>query len=387
MVRLGIESIIDDPGMLPGHRVGLITNSSGVTQNLTSAIDLLYNHDEVTLDRLFAPEHGIRGNIRTDVDIEQTVDEKTGLPVYSLYGENGARLDEKVRDLDVLVYDMQDIGCRFYARIYTLARALEAAAAADKPMVVLDRPNPISPVGISGNLAPLPGAFAGDEYELPIVHGMTVGELATYFNESYDIGADLTVVEMENWRRDGWFDQTELPWVLPSPNMPTLSTAVIYPGTCLFEGTNLSEGRGTTKPFELVGAPWIDADEWATALNECRLPGVGFRPAYFKPMYSKHERKDIEGVQVHILDRDRIDPIAVGVTMLASVFAWYSDTEWIETESGYFIDRLAGGKYLRKTLSDADPEIRPDRIYEGITDFWADDEDGFAEILAEYARY
>lgn len=387
MVRLGIETIIDDPGLLPGKKLGLITNSSGVTQDLTPTIDVLHEHRSFTLDRLFAPEHGIRGNAQADVDIEQTVDHKTNVPVHSLYGENGNRLEEKIGDLDALVYDMQDIGCRFYALIFTLIRALEAAAKTDTPVVVLDRPNPIAPLASAGNLAPPVGAFPVDGYELPIVHGLTVGELASYFNTSCEIGAQLSVIGMDGWHREDWYDQTGLPWVLPSPNMPTLSTATIYPGTCLFEGTNLSEGRGTTKPFELVGAPWVDAEEWAEALNECNLPGVGFRPAYFTPMFSKHERRDIEGVQVHILDRTLVNPVAVGVTMLASVFTKYSESDWLETGNGYFIDSLVGGKYLRKTLDEAKQDIEPDSIRTGIQDYWKADIQSFSEESSQYMRY
>ncbi|MFC7047227.1 exo-beta-N-acetylmuramidase NamZ domain-containing protein [Halobacteriaceae archaeon GCM10025711] len=388
MVRLGVESLVERrASSIAGERVGLITNPSGVDRDLTPTIDLLYDHPNLDLRTLFAPEHGIRGNVQADVTVEESVDEHTGLPVRSLYGEHKTRLDEMIADLDVLVYDMQDVGCRFYTLIYTLAHALRGVASAGKRLVVLDRPNPVAPVSPTGNTATGGTSSVAGDNGLPVVHGMTVGELAHYFNHQFGIDADLEVVEIEGWDRSTWFDETDLPWVLPSPNMPTLTTATVYPGTGFFEGTNLSEGRGTTRPFELIGAPWIDGEEWAAHLNEQGLPGVGFRPAYFTPMFSKHERKDIEGVQVHVLDRDVIDPVAVGVTMLITAFNGYSESEWLRHDGGYFIDELASGSYLRKAIDGADPSVEPIEMYNGISEYWEDDIASFAAARERHALY
>lgn len=388
MVRLGIEALLDRRvSELASRRLGLITNPSGVDSDLRPTIDLLHDRDEVDLRKLFGPEHGIRGNAQAGVKVEDSTDEKTGLPVQSLYGENKHLRPEMVEGLDAVVYDMQDIGCRFYTLIYTLAYALEGVARAGKEMYVLDRPNPIAPLDPTGNRIPDTAASFVGNYRLPIVHGMTVGELARYFNGEFDIGAGLEVVEMDGWGRDIWYGETDLPWVHPSPNMPTLRTATIYPGTCFFEGTTLSEGRGTTKPFELVGAPWIDADEWAGLLEAENLSGVGFRPAYFTPMFSKHEREDIEGVQVHVLDREAVDPVRVGLTMLISAFAAYPECDWVEYDGGYFIDELAGGSYLRKTIDGLDAANRAREVADGIVERWESDVADFLDAREEYLLY
>jgi len=388
MVRLGIEAVLrSEQSLFSGDRLGLITNPSGVDSELRTTIDLLHDRDAFDLRKLFGPEHGIRGSEQAGVEVEDSVDEKTGLPVKSLYGEERRLRPEMVAEIDTVVYDMQDIGCRFYTLIYTLAYALEGVAAAGKRMVVLDRPNPIAPLAPSGNRVPESySSFVGN-YRLPVVHGMTVGELATYFNEEFDIGADLRVVELDGWSRDVWYDATDLPWVYPSPNMPTLGTATVYPGTCFFEGTNLSEGRGTTKPFELVGAPWIDAESWADSLNDEGLDGAAFRPAYFTPMFSKHERDDIEGVQLHVLDRDAFDPVRTGLTMLISAFAAYPECDWVAYDGEQFVDKLAGGDYLRKTIDEADAANGARTIADGIVERWADDRASFLDARERHLRY
>jgi uncharacterized protein YbbC (DUF1343 family) len=388
MVRLGIESLLDmrDP-LLSGERLGLITNPSGVDSALRPTIDLLHDHQAFDLRKLFGPEHGIRGSAQAGVEIEDTVDETTGRPVTSLYGEEKHLRPAMIDDLDAIVYDMQDIGCRYYTLVYTLAYALEGVADAGKRIVVLDRPNPIAPLGVAGNRIPDSHAsFVGD-YRLPIVHGMTVGELAVYFNEEFDIDADLRVVELEGWARKTWYDATGLPWVPPSPNMPTLDTATLYPGTCLFEGTNLSEGRGTTKPFESIGAPWIDAESWADSLNGHGLSGVAFRPAYFTPTFSKHAHESAEGVQVHVLDRDELRPVRVGLTMLLSAFTTHADCDWVADGDDYPIDRLAGGTHLRKTIDEATASDDALTIADAILDRWDSDRESFLDVRARHLLY
>jgi beta-N-acetylhexosaminidase len=388
MVRLGIENLMQrELDSLAGERIGLITNPSGVDSNLTPAIDLLHGAEDVDLRQLFGPEHGIRGSKQAGVKVEDRIDERTGLPVKSLYGDDRRLQPASVAELDTVVYDLQDIGSRFYTLIYTLAYALQGTAETNTRIMVLDRPNPIAPLSVRGNrIDDDAESFVGG-YGLPIIHGLTVGELARYFNTEYGIGADLDIVELSGWSREEWYDETELPWIHPSPNMPTLTTATIYPGTCFFEGTTLSEGRGTTKPFELVGAPWIDAEQWSASLNELDLDGVGFRPAYFTPMFSKHERKDIEGVHVHVLDRDVVDPVAVGITMLASAFITYPDSDWLTIDGDYFVDKLAGGDRLRKEIDAAGPDIDPHELFCDVRDDWERDEAGFSETRSRYLLY
>ncbi|GAA0238189.1 exo-beta-N-acetylmuramidase NamZ domain-containing protein [Haladaptatus pallidirubidus] len=389
MVRLGVESFVRDYGdSLDTERLGLISNPSGVTRDLTPTVDLLYRSDNWNLRRLFAPEHGIRGNVRENGSgVDETIDDRTGLPVRSVRGENGTQFARAIEDLDVVIYDMQDVGCRFYTLVSTLVYALKGVEEADKRLLVLDRPNPIAPLEPAGNLhAPLGGSTL-EEYVLPVVHGLTVGELAWYFKEEFDIRANVEVVEVEEWERETWYDETGHPWVPPSPNMPTLETATLYPGTCFFEGTTLSEGRGTAKPFELVGAPWVDAQEWADQLNDFDLPGVGFRPAYFTPMFSKHERRDIEGVQLHILDRDRIDPVHVGFVMLISAFTTYPESDWLQYDSEHFIDRLVGGSHLRKMVDEANAEADPMEMATRLREYWHKDIDRFTDLRQRYALY
>lgn len=387
MVTLGIEHLLtDERSLVADKRLGLITNPSGIDSEFTSTIDRLHAADGVDLVRLFGPEHGIRGREQAGVQVADSTDTKTGLPVKSLYGDTNRPNPDDLADLDVLVYHMQDTGCRFYTRNYILAYALERAAETDTKFVVLDRPNPIAPIAVAGNRVPdEQSSFVGD-YRLPIVHGMTLGELARYVNGEFGIEADLEVVELDGWSKDTWYDETDLPWVPPSPNMPTLTTAILYPGTCFFEGTTLSEGRGTTNPFEYVGAPWIDGEVWSHRLESFEIPGVAFRPVYFTPMFSKHEGTAIEGVHVHVVDREAIHPVEVGLTMLVSAFVDFDGTAWAESNGSFPIDRLAGGDYLRK-LIDASTNTHPVDVVEQLLADWAAELEAFRAIRATYERY
>ncbi|HEU5317364.1 MAG TPA: DUF1343 domain-containing protein, partial [Chloroflexota bacterium] len=282
------------PDVVRGQRIGLVTNPGAVDRAVRQTMDVFAGASRRgpeggwTLTRLFGPEHGLRGDYTAGGSVPDGVDSATGLPVSSLYGAHYAPTAEMLADVDVLVVDLPQVGVRFYTKTATTAKCLEAAAQHRRPIVVLDRPNPIGGVEVEGPpLEPGFESFVGRTGQ-PIRLGCTLGELAQTVNEGEKIGADLTVVKCEGWQRDEWWDTTGLPWVLPSPNMPTLDTASVYPGTCLFEGTLLSEGRGTTRPFELIGAPWVDPDRWAAALEERRLAGVTFRPAWFQPMAHKH---------------------------------------------------------------------------------------------------
>jgi uncharacterized protein YbbC (DUF1343 family) len=280
-VRAGLEVLLDDPRPIAGKRIGLVANQSAVTSDLRHVVPLLHAGRGWTLTTLFGPEHGIWGEAQDMDHVEHSVDPLTGLTVYSLYGSSENDLTprrELLDPLDALVVDLQDIGARYYTFVYTMAFCMRAAATAGVKVIVLDRPNPIDGVHIEGNiLEETYRSFVG-EFPLPTRHGMTIGELARYFNGVFRFGCDLEVVPMQGWRREMWFDDTGLPWVIPSPNMPALSTATVYPGMCLVEGTNLSEGRGTTRPFELFGAPWLEPFNLAERLNALGLPGVRFRP-------------------------------------------------------------------------------------------------------------
>lgn len=387
MVDTGVEVLLSDrPDLLAGDRVGLLTNPSGVDTALRPTVDRLHERDDVDLRRLFGPEHGIRGLARAGEPVAHGTDERTGLPVTSLYGETRRPTAAMLEDLDVLVYDVQDVGVRYYTLVATLGNAMESAAADDTRVVVLDRPNPIAPLGVSGNRIPEDHASFVGAFRLPVTHGLTVGEVSRYLNGEFGLGADLEVVEMAGWSREDWFHETGLPWVPPSPNVPTPTTATLYPGTCLFEGTTLSEGRGTTKPFELVGAPWIDGDEWARTLAALSLPGVGFRPAAFRPTVSKYGGDVVEGVQVHVTDRDAVEPLAVGLAMLVSAFREYPEADWRRTDGIYHVDRLAGGPFLRDRVAAVDGED-PVAVVDELRDRWRDDRSAFAAVSGAYELY
>ena len=327
-VRLGLETLLEeDIAVVRDTRVALICNQASVDHNYRHAADLLHAQPEIDLRVLFGPQHGIRGDVQDNmIETAHAQDRNTGLPVYSLYSETREPTDEMLADVDTLVFDMQDVGCRIYTFVYTLANCMKAAKRLGKRVVVCDRPNPISGQHVAGNvLEPEFASFVG-QFPLPTRHGMTVGELAKLFNEHFNIGCDLEVLKMEGWRRELWHDQTDAPWVLPSPNMPTLDSATVFPGTVHFEGTQLSEGRGTTRPFELIGAPYIDAENYASSLNDLSLPGVFFRACVFQPTFQKHAGVSCGGVQIHVLNRESFEPVLAGVAMVKVAYDMYSDS-------------------------------------------------------------
>jgi uncharacterized protein YbbC (DUF1343 family) len=326
-VELGLERLLEDQMVdLRSARVGLICNQASVDHGFRHAADLLHEHPHIDLQALFGPQHGIRGDVQDNmIETEHGIDRKTGLRVHSLYSETREPTEEMLRDLDVLLFDMQDVGCRIYTFVYTLANCMRAAVRYGKRVVVCDRPNPINGVGVAGNiLEPEYASFVG-QFPLPTRHGMTVGELARMFNEHFSIGCDLEIVPMNGWSREMWHDDTDAPWVLPSPNMPTLDSATVFPGTVHFEGTQVSEGRGTTRPFELIGAPYIDPDDYAEALNALNLPGVFFRSCAFQPTFQKHGGVTCGGVQIHVLDREVFEPVFAGVAMVKLIHDMYKD--------------------------------------------------------------
>jgi uncharacterized protein YbbC (DUF1343 family) len=382
--RLGIEVLLQDElELIKDKRVGLITNPTGVDQNVTSIVDLLFNNPEVNLTALYGPEHGVRGSAQAGAYVEQYTDEKTGLPVYSLYGKTKKPTPEMLSNVDVLLFDIQDVGTRFYTYIYTMALAMEAAKENNIPIIVLDRPNPISGTKVEGPvLEDKYSSFIG-EYPIPVRHGMTVGELAKLFNSEFEIGADLTVVEMEGWKRNMYYDETPLEWVLPSPNMPTLETAIVYPGAALIEGTNVSEGRGTTKPFELIGAPFINSDNLAAKLNSYKLPGVTFRAASFIPTFSKHANVLSHGVQIHVTDRTAYKPFETGLYIVKTIHDMYPNEFQFRTPSTAgisFFDNLVGNGSIRA-------DIEAGKSIEDMKAAWQTGLDEFNEIREKYLLY
>lgn len=339
---------------LKGRRVGLVTNPTGVTRDLRSGVDVIHSRDDCRLVALYGPEHGLRGDSQAGVHVESAADPRTGLPVYSLYGPTRKPDAQMLAGVDLLIVDLQDGGARFYTYLYTMAYAMQAAAEHGLPILVLDRPTPLGGEIVEGPLLdPAYASFVG-LYPIPIRPGMTAGELAQLFNQEYGIGADLEVVRCRGWERSLWFDQTGLFWVMPSPNLPTLDSLTLYPGTCLIEGTNVSEGRGTTRPFELIGAPWIDPYDLADALDSLDLAGVRFRPTYFTPTFSKHAGQVCGGIQLHITDRRSLRPVTVAVHLLQTLKHLYPQAfDWRppwEPGGVLPIDRLSGSDRLRTQI-------------------------------------
>lgn len=360
-VSPGIEVLLkEEKNVLSGKKVGLITNPTGIDSKLTSIVDLLHDDPDINLTALFGPEHGVRGDAQAGASVEYYIDEKTGLPVYSLYGKTKKPTPEMLKDVEVLVFDIQDVGTRYYTYIYTMAYAMEAARENDIPFIVLDRPNPQGGESVDGPvLEPEFSSFVG-LYPISLKHGMTVGELATLFNKEFKIGADLKVIKMKGWKRDMDYDDTGLPFVLPSPNMPTVSTTFVYPATGLIEGTNVSEGRGTTKPFELIGAPYINSDELAGKLNALRLPGVKFRAASFTPTFSKHAGKLSHGVEIYITDREAFKAVPTGLHIIKTIQDLYpGDFKFLAANNfnllignGWIMSRIKEGSTVNEILKE-----------------------------------
>ena len=346
MVKTGLELLVhEQTRLLANRRVGLVSMPAAVLPDLTSSFDALRGAG-INVTALFGPEHGFEGAALDGAHIHDTTDARTGVPIYSLYGTLKDPTAAMLANVDLVVFDMQDVGVRFYTYLSTLFYVLHGAHKADKPVIVLDRPNPITGSTVEGgSVAPGYESFVGI-VNIPIRHGMTLGELACYMNEECAIHADLQVIEMQGWRREMWFDHTDLPWVPTSPAMPHLSTAAFYPGMCLLEGTNLSLGRGTALPFEVCGAPWLDGYELANVLNEVGLPGVRFRPIAFTPCASTHAGNPCYGLQVHLLDRDVFRPVELALHLIA-IARRLSHDAWVWNPH---FDRLAGSSDVRAAL-------------------------------------
>ena len=378
---LGIEVLLAEPlTLLRGKRIGLITNPTGVDRELRSSIDLLAKHPDLQLVALFGPEHGVRGNAQAGEKVGASVDAATGLPVFSLYGEHREPTAEMLQGIDVLLFDIQDVGARFYTYPYTLAGAMRAARRAGIPVVVLDRPNPIGGVHVEGPmLQPEYASFVG-EFPIPVRHGMTMGELARLFNDAFAIGAELHVVPVEDWNRSVAEPGHSLHWVPPSPNMPTPDTALVYPGTALFEGTNVSEGRGTTRPFEIIGAPFILAEALANHMNNLGLPGVRFRPVWFTPTFSKHAGALCGGVQIHVTDREAYLPFRTGLSLLKAIHDLHPQAFRFEPGTPPFFDKLAGNGWIRQGIEEGES-------VDAMEARWAPELRSFEEVRRRYLLY
>ena len=342
-VRTGIEVLLDSRrDLIRGARIGVVVHPASVLRDFRHTADALMGCDEWRLVSLFGPQHGARGEKQDNmVESEFYRDPDTGLPVHSLYGETRRPTAEMMEDIDALLFDLQDAGTRVYTFIYTMAYCMQACAERGKHMIVLDRPNPVNGRQVEGNfLNPEYRSFVG-LYPIPMRHGMTTGELALLFNSEFAIGCALTVVPMEGWRRGDWFDQTGLPWVQPSPNLPTPDSAAVYPGMVLLEGTCLSEGRGTTRPFEITGAPFVSSRQYAEYLNALGLPGVWFRPAYFQPTFQKWAGEMCGGVQIHVTDRWRYEPYLTGIAVISAAHALYPESfKWRNPPYEYECEKL-----------------------------------------------
>lgn len=385
-VRLGSDVLLGS-GRLRGARVGVVCNHASVDHVFRHIVDRLAETTGVRLAAIFGPQHGFRSDVQDNmVETPHGADPRRRVPVYSLYSDTREPTAEMLAGLDVLVIDLQDIGARIYTYIYTMANCLRAAARHGVPVIVCDRPNPIGGTQIEGAaLVPGFGSFVG-QFPIPMRHGMTIGELAGLFNEQAGIGASVEIAPMERWHRGMYADETRLPWIMPSPNMPALHTAIVYPGTVLFEGTLLSEGRGTTRPFELVGAPGIDAEAFAAAMNDIGLAGVYFRPAVFQPTFQKHALQTCGGCQIHVLDRERFRPVLTGVALISMFrrfdpagFAWRPPPYEYEHHKAP-IDILAGSDVLRRDIDAGRPLAE-------IARRWREDEEAFEHLRRPFLLY
>ncbi|MFD5844976.1 exo-beta-N-acetylmuramidase NamZ family protein [Streptomyces chartreusis] len=379
-LRTGFERLAADGySVLDGQKVGVVTNPTGVTRDVRHIVDVMHADDRVNLTAVFGPEHGFRGTAQAGGSEGRYDDPATGLPVYDTYLKSGQPLADifTASGVDTVAFDIQDAGARFYTYIWTLFDCMEAAALAGKRFVVLDRPNPVTGRAAQGPVLHMEFSTFVGRRPISQAHGMTVAELARLFNgEFLTTPVPLETVRMSGWKRSSFYDAWGLPWVPPSPNMPTPDTALVYSGTCLFEGTNLSEGRGTTRPFELLGAEGIDR-RWAEAAEALGLPGVHFREAYFAPTFSKFQGRTVGGVQIHIHDRAAYDPVRTGIALLVTAKKAWSGFAW---RPDNWIDKLTGNTRVR-TLIDAGASAD-----EVVAD-WQQELSAFRRTRREYLLY
>lgn len=387
-VRVGAEILIESHlSLIQGKRVGVVCNHTSVLPNGTHLVDTLLSHG-VNLVGVFGPEHGFRGEVPAGEKVQTEIDSKTGLPIYSLYGVVKKPTEEMLRQVDVLIFDIQDVGARFYTYYITMSHAMEATALSRKEFIILDRPNPIGGVAVEGPLLDPKLESDVGRFPLPIRHGLTIGELGRMLVGegwiTFDPPSLFRVIPMEGWKRTMWYDDTHLQWVSPSPNMKLLSTATVYSGTCLFEGTNISEGRGTAFPFEYIGAPWLDGEALAEALNDLRLEGVRFASTTFTPIPDavvapnpKYSREVCYGVHVQVTERDKFQPVTTAIKMLYTIKS-FQPSEFVFNAS--FFDRLAGTFAVRRA-------IEGQANLDSLLETWEDDRLDFREMRGRYLLY
>jgi uncharacterized protein YbbC (DUF1343 family) len=386
--KVGLDVLFEKHlSILEGKRVGIITNQTGISSSGRHIVDILSHLPGISISALFAPEHGIRGDLPDGIEMASYIDERTGIRVWSLYGQHFKPTEEMLEDVDVLIYDIQDIGARFYTFISTMGLVMEAAAEYGKKFVVLDRPNPINGLTIEGPIMEEQYYSFVGQYPIPVRYGMTPGEMAQLIKgekwmEEKD-RLDLQVIPMEGWKREMWYDETELPWVKPSPNIPSVLTATIYPGLCLVEALNVSEGRGTMRPFEQIGAPWINSYELARTMNEYSLSGIYFRPITYTPVsipgaasWNKYINQEIYGLDIVITDRDRLRPLQVMVYLLITLKKLYPEKLEIQEN----LERLIGIKSFRHSIKN----LRPP---EEILKEWEPGIQKFKQLRKKYLLY
>jgi uncharacterized protein YbbC (DUF1343 family) len=380
-VMTGLDCVDSYNKVFKGKRIGIITNHTAYNSEGKYIVDIFRSMPDVKVTALFGPEHGLWGKVEDAIKIDSQIDSVYGLQIFSLYGKTIKPTPEMLRDIDVLVFDIQDIGARFYTYIYTMSLAMEAAGENGKRFVVLDRPNPLNGVEMEGNLLePDFSSFVG-LYPIPVRHGMTAGELAKMFNGQGwlkgSVKTDLVIIPMKGWRRNMWYDQTGLTFIKTSPNMPDLQTAAIYPGLCLWEGTNVSEGRGTKMPFRQFGAPWIDSRRLAKRFNELNLPGMRFEPVSFTPTFSKYKDKLCNGVRIINTDRDRLEPYYSGIRIVNEVYRMYpKEFQW---KVRHF-DRLCGTSKVREAIINQS-------FLKNLRDGWQAELESFKKIRKKYLIY
>jgi uncharacterized protein YbbC (DUF1343 family) len=387
-MKLGLEVLLESQlDLLEGARVGLIVNPASINSRFEHTADLFYQEKRINLTSLFGPQHGIRGETQDNMVEWQTFhDKRTGLPAYSLYGETRKPTPEMLADVDTLVFDVQDVGTRVYTFIYTMALAMEAARECGKKLVVLDRPNPINGIQIEGNIHEQEFRSFVGLFPIPMRHAMTVAELALMFNGEFGIGCQLETVKMEGWRREMWYEETRLPWVMPSPNIPSVETTVVYPGSVMIEGTTLSEGRGTTRPFELIGAPYIEPQVLIERLKRDNMPGVVFRPIHFEPTFQKFAGQLCGGIQIHVTDRSLFKPVITGIAIIKAIRHLYPDQfGWKQPPYEYVWDKLPfdvinGSSIVRR-------QIQIDTPVHEIEESWREPLKAFDELRKGYLLY
>jgi uncharacterized protein YbbC (DUF1343 family) len=387
-IVLGVENLLEERiDLLRGARVGLVCNQASVDHDFRHVADLFHEHPDINLTALFGPQHGIRGDVQDNmIETGHATDRKTGLPIFSLYSETREPTEEMLRDVDIIVVDLQDVGTRIYTFVYTLANCMRAAKKFGKKVIACDRPNPIGGTKVAGVvLDPACASFVG-QFPIATRHGMTLCELGRMFNEQFAIGCELETVTMSGWGRELWYDETDGPWVLPSPNIPTVDTTVVFPATVHLEGTQMSEGRGTTKPFEFAGAPYIDADRFAAALNGLGFAGVYFRACGFMPTFQKHANQACGGVQIHVTDRAAFEPVIAGIAIVKTAYDMYKDQfRWKDPPYEYEYDRnpfdlIAGASKVREAIERGD-SLR------SIEDSWADRLEVFRKQRTQFLLY